>query len=174
MDGEQLARELTQLSFKVEVSGETVRVKVEPGKVKEIMHMLKRLGIDLFLSLTAVDEPNANVIKILYHLTSIANPRLVVVVETSTPRDKLVVQSIADIYPAAQIQEREEHEMLGVVFEGNPDLRRLLLPPDWPKDTYPLRKDFKVVEEPFMATRQSKPIRLHETENGETLHISRA
>ena len=174
MDSQKLVQELVQLGFEVKVDGETVRVKIGPEKVREAMYSLKRLGINLFLSLTAVDEPSTNEIKVLYHLTSIANPELVVVVETSTTRDKPVVQSIADIYPAAQIQEREEHEMLGVVFEGNPDLRRLLLPPDWPKDVYPLRKDFEIAEEPFMSTRQSKPIRLHGAENGEGLRTSRA
>ena len=167
MNSEKLVQELTQLGFKIETSGEMIRVKVEPERVREVMHNLKRLGVNLFLSLTAIDEPSASVIKLLYHLTSTINPKLVVVVETSVARDKPIVPSIADIYPAAQIQEREEHEMLGVVFEGNPDLRRLLLPPDWPKDVYPLRKDFKIAEEPFTSTRQSKPIQLHAAENCE-------
>ena len=51
------------------------------------------------------------------------------------------VPSLTDVWAAAEYHEREAFEMLGIVFEGHPDLRRLLLPEDW-NDIPPLRKDY--------------------------------
>ena len=61
-------------------------------------------------------------------------------VKTAVPEDDLRVPSVCQIWKSAQWGEREAHDMFGVVFEGNPDLRRLLMPEDYPG--FPLRKDF--------------------------------
>ena len=131
---------------------------VEPGRLREAVLAAKQAGYEYLLSITGIDEPKEKRIRVIYHLTDPTNPSKVVAIETATPRDDPRLPSIHDIIPAAQIQERETHEMLGVVFEGNPDQRHLLLPPDWPEGTYPLRKDFRVPDEPFMARRPSKPL----------------
>ncbi|OWJ54579.1 hypothetical protein Pdsh_05995 [Pyrodictium delaneyi] len=131
---------------------------VPPERLREAAEALRDAGYNYFLSLSAVDEPKQGRIRLVYHFTRIDNPSDLVALEVYVSRDNPRVSSIADIYPAAQLQEREEHEMLGVIFEGNPDLRHLLLPEDWPENVYPLRKDFRVVEEPFTTTKQSKPI----------------
>jgi NADH-quinone oxidoreductase subunit C len=52
-----------------------------------------------------------------------------------------VLESIAEICPAAEWIEREIWELLGVEFEGHPDLRHLLLDDNWPADDYPLRRN---------------------------------
>ena len=49
------------------------------------------------------------------------------------------IESVTPIWPGANWQEREAYDMLGIVFDGHPDLRRILLPDDWHE--YPLRKD---------------------------------
>ena len=56
------------------------------------------------------------------------------------------VQTITDIIPGAVLYEREAHEMIGVMFEGHPDLSPLVLPEGWPKGVYPLRKEEKFEE----------------------------
>jgi Ni,Fe-hydrogenase III component G len=53
------------------------------------------------------------------------------------------MESLAQDLPAALWIEREIHDLLGVSFEGHPDLRRLILPDDWPEGSYPLRRDFR-------------------------------
>jgi NADH-quinone oxidoreductase subunit C len=60
-------------------------------------------------------------------------------------RDAPVVPSVAQVWAHAEWQEREAFDLLGVVFEGHPDLRRILMPEDWPG--HPLRKDFVEPEE---------------------------
>ena len=131
---------------------------VEPGSLRGIVEALHREGYDYLLSISGVDEPKAKRIRVVYHFTRSSDPGSVVAVEVGVPRDRPVVPSISDLYPAAALQEREEHEMLGIVFEGLHDTRHLLLPEDWPEGSYPLRKDFVVREEPFMSTRPSKPL----------------
>ncbi|ABM80056.1 NADH-quinone oxidoreductase subunit C [Hyperthermus butylicus] len=131
---------------------------VEPDRIREVVAELKNTGYDYLLSISGVDEPDAKRIRIVYHFARSSNPGDVVAVETVVPRDEPVIDSIHDVYPAALLHEREEHEMLGIVFRGNPDSRHLLLPEDWPEGVYPLRKDFKVVEESHMSTKPSKPV----------------
>jgi NADH-quinone oxidoreductase subunit C len=55
-----------------------------------------------------------------------------------------VFQSVSSVYKTAEWHEREAFDMVGVVFENHPDLRRILLPDDW--EGYPLRKDYQTAE----------------------------
>jgi len=59
-----------------------------------------------------------------------------------TDRDQPKVQTVSDLVPGSGFFEREAHDLLGVVFEGNTNLDKLILPDDWPEGVYPLRKDF--------------------------------
>ncbi|HVM40321.1 MAG TPA: NADH-quinone oxidoreductase subunit C [Acidimicrobiia bacterium] len=55
------------------------------------------------------------------------------------PQDDAVVPSMTEVYPGADWPERETYDLFGIVFDGHPDLTRILLPEDW--EGYPLRKD---------------------------------
>ena len=133
-------------------------IVVPADKLRSVISDLKSMGYDYLLTVSGVDEPQAGRIRVVYHLTKTSNPADIVAVEVSVPRDNAVVDSIHDMFEGALLQEREEHEMLGIVFRGNPDTRHLLLPPDWPPGVYPLRKDFKVIDEPHISTKPSKPV----------------
>ncbi len=61
-------------------------------------------------------------------------------VRVRVPRDNPRVPSVAEVWPTAEWHEREAYDLLGVVFEGHPDLRRILCPDDWVG--HPLRKDY--------------------------------
>ncbi len=64
-------------------------------------------------------------------------------VKTKVPKDDPVIDSICDIARGAELYEREAHDLLGIVFKGNPNLKRFILPEDWPEGVYPLRKDYE-------------------------------
>ena len=149
---------LAGLAEAVEEREGTTVFRVEPRRLREAAARLREAGYTYLLSISGVDEPKQERIRIVYHFTRPDSPGEVVALETAVPRGEPRVPSISSIYPAALYQEREEHEMLGIEFEGLPDTRHLLLPEDWPAGVYPLRRDYRVPDEPFMAPRQSKPL----------------
>jgi NADH-quinone oxidoreductase subunit C len=67
-------------------------------------------------------------------------------VSTDDPR----VESVTPDWPTADHQEREIYDMFGVVFEGHPDLRRILMPEDY--EGFPQRRDFPIGGEPILFT----------------------
>jgi NADH-quinone oxidoreductase subunit C len=95
---------------------------------------------DYLSDLTCVHFPDKKdaPYEIIYNLYSIpTNERVRLKVATSEPDG---VESVTGVWPAANWLEREVFDLFGIHFDNHPDLRRLLLPPDW--EGYPLRKDF--------------------------------
>ena len=75
--------------------------------------------------------------EVIYNLYSISkNERVRLKVNTKDEG----VESVTSVWPVADWLEREVYDLFGVVFHNHPDLRRILLPPDW--DGHPLRKDY--------------------------------
>lgn len=96
------------------------------------------LGFDFLANLTAVDR-GAEGFEVVAHLESMASGAQVAL-HTRCPREPAVVPSLTPLWPAANWQEREVWDLLGVHFQGHPDLRRILLKPGWVG--HPLRKDY--------------------------------
>jgi NADH-quinone oxidoreductase subunit C len=71
-------------------------------------------------------------------------------VKTRTRVDEARVPSVVDLFPTADFQEREVYDMFGVVFDGHPDLRRILMPEDY--EGFPQRRDFPMGGEPVLFT----------------------
>jgi NADH-quinone oxidoreductase subunit C len=71
-------------------------------------------------------------------------------VKTRVGVDEPVVPSVVELFPTANFQEREAFDMFGVLFDGHPDLRRILMPEDY--EGYPQRRDFPMGGEPVMFT----------------------
>lgn len=116
-------------------------VHVQRERVVEVCDFLTRdeqTPFNYLSDLTCVHYPDRAdaPFEVVYNLFSIStNERVRLKVGTSE-----VVDSVTGVWPAANWLEREVYDLFGVRFAGHPDLRRLLLPPDW--EGYPLRKDF--------------------------------
>ena len=84
--------------------------------------------------------------EILYHFT-IEEINLLISLRVKLPKEKPQIESLAPVFEAANWIEREMTELLGISFKGHPDMRKLLLPDEWPEGLYPLRADYKEWDE---------------------------
>jgi NADH-quinone oxidoreductase subunit C len=126
----------------LEGAGVNAFATVEPARVGEVAAFCKTdpaLRFDCLSNLSGVDYPKLGHIQIVYHLLSYAL-RHVFVLKVNAVRDDPVVATVSGVWSHADWQEREVFDLLGVTFTGHPDLRRILMPEDWPG--HPLRKDF--------------------------------
>jgi NADH-quinone oxidoreductase subunit C/D len=124
---------------------------VKPSSLIEYATYLRdELGYDFLTSVTGVDYLPEDKMEVVYHtFKSTGGP--VLVFKTQVPRENPVVPSLVSVYPGADLQEREAYDLLGIRFEGHPDLRRILM---WEGFAgYPLRKDW---HEPYFED-EGKP-----------------
>lgn len=118
-------------------------VKVEGESIVPICDYLKRhpqTPFNYLSDVTCVHYPLQAIapFEVVYNLYSIpANERIRLKVMTG---ESAGVESITSVWPAANWMEREVYDLFGVTFRNHPDLRRILLPPDW--EGHPLRKDY--------------------------------
>lgn len=116
-------------------------VHVDRERIVDVCFYLRddaEVPFDYLSDLTCVHYPDRveAPFEVVYNLFSIpANERVRLKVKTADS-----VESVTSVWPAANWLEREVYDLFGVTFAGHPDLRRLLLPPDW--DGYPMRKDY--------------------------------
>jgi NADH-quinone oxidoreductase subunit C len=120
-------------------------IHVTPTHWREICIHLRdhsRLQVNMLSDLTAVDmlrlreRPRFDVVAQLYSIPNRTRLRLKTGVDDGEP-----VPSLVPIWNGANWLERECYDMFGIVFEGHPNLKRMLLPDDW-EEGYPLRKDY--------------------------------
>ncbi len=142
----------TELVNKLQESGLFKYVKItengllcscNPDKIRSVAELMKKLGFRTILTINVVDFPRSGKFILLYTFTSLDNPELgkvLVHVKTSIPRDKPEIDSIADIYPAADYFERECYEMFGVVFRGNEECKGTFFLDKSLERTFPQRK----------------------------------
>jgi NADH-quinone oxidoreductase subunit C len=93
---------------------------------------------------SAVDRPEQAQIEVVYHLFS-TETHGELLLKVRLPRQHPRIASVTPIWPGANWHERETFDLFGVVFEGHPDLRRIMMTEDW--QGHPLRKDY-VYQEP--------------------------
>ncbi len=123
-----------------QVRSNRVKVATKVEKIREaILRAQSILGCDHVVQISAAD--NGKSLELIYHLTG--PHRMVIALAIDIPRDKPEVPTTSDILPPAGIYERQIHDLLGIVFRGHPDLKRIILNEDWPEGEYPLRKDWK-------------------------------
>jgi NADH-quinone oxidoreductase subunit C len=140
---DRLAASFGEAVFDFQATGPDPFFRVQPAQTIEVLRALRdlpELRCDFLQNLTAVDWPKRDAIEVVYHLHSYPH-RHEVVVKISVPRANPRLPSAAALWKNADWLEREQYDLLGVVFEGHPDLRRLLMPDDWVG--HPMRKDYR-------------------------------
>ncbi len=122
-------------------------ITVKPGDVHEAMSALRDGGYRLLVFLTCVDHladasrewpARYELVYQLRNLDSREQVRVRAFVDGDPPR----VDSVSDLFPPANWDERETYDLFGVVFNDHPDLTRILMPDDWVG--HPLRRDYPV------------------------------
>ncbi|MDX1740570.1 MAG: NADH-quinone oxidoreductase subunit C [Rhodothermales bacterium] len=154
-------------------------VRVSTGRIVDVCRFLKdQRGFSYLVDIGSVDRFTEDErFEVFYNLVSIENGkriRLKVRVEEEEP----VVPSLTELFRAAAWNERECFDMLGIRFEGHPDLRRMFLPEDF--EHHPQRKEFPLLGipgslplppqtpegelnfDPFAAAHGSKPVKSYE------------
>lgn len=127
-----------------------VYIDIKPEDLVEIStYVFKDLGARFNIA-SGLDT--RYLIEILYHFT-IEDIDLMLSFRVKLPKEELVIDSLATVFEGANWIERELNEMLGIEFRGHPDMRRLLLPDDWPEGVYPLRTDYKEWDESAIRDR---------------------
>jgi NADH-quinone oxidoreductase subunit C len=130
-------------------SGRAVLV-AGPTSVRTVLEHLRGKGYTCLASLHGVDyypdEPRLGVLYELLDCKRVDRISVKARVHTDDPR----IESVVDMFPTANHQERETYDMFGVVFEGHPALRRILMPEDY--EGFPQRRDFPVGGEPILFT----------------------
>ena len=129
----------------------------------EVVTALRDEGFEMCADLCAVDylahpsRPLPPVVaperfEVVVSLVSLTRRRRIRV-RVQVPEHDPVVRSLFDLYPGTEAMEREAWDMMGVAFEGHPDLTRILMPEDW--EGHPLRKDYPAGRVPvqFKASR---------------------
>ena len=104
----------------------------------EYLKTAEGLKFDYLNYITAVDY--YNYFEVVYMLTSLEFNRSIVLKVRCYTRDNPTVPSLTGLYQGADWQEREVYDLMGITFQGHPNLKRIFL---WEGfDGYPLRKDF--------------------------------
>ena len=127
---------------------------VAPDAVPATLQHLKGKGFAFLASVHGVDyfpeEPRFGVHYELLDMREVDR----ISVRTRVPLDAPHVPSVTPEWPTADHQEREVYDMFGVVFDGHPDLRRILMPEDY--EGYPQRRDFPIGGEPVLFTHNER------------------
>ena len=129
-----------KLQDKTEFRGETTYT-ILPGNLREIAQFCRDdLSFDYLIDITSIDnfgeEPRFEIVYDLYSMPLGVHVRL----KLRLSEDVAVVDTVSDIWLTANWHEREIYDMMGIKFNGHPDLRRILMWDGYP--FFPLRKEF--------------------------------
>jgi NADH-quinone oxidoreductase subunit C len=145
MTGQELRNSLgkafgSKVQEPTEFRGETT-CAIAASDLREIAKFCRdKLSLDYLIDITSIDnfgeEPRFEIVYHLYSMPHAAHLRL----KSKVPEVAGAVDTVSDIWPTANWHEREIYDMMGLKFNGHPDLRRILMWDGYP--FFPLRKDF--------------------------------
>jgi NADH-quinone oxidoreductase subunit C len=135
---ERLEAISSELQFKV--FDDMLEVVLPVAQLPEIARTIRdELGYGMLMSISGVDWKTSY--ELVYHIYKIDSP-FPIVLKCSLPHEENPeAPSLMPFWPGADFQEREVYDLMGIVFTGHPDLRRILLADDFPG--HPLRKDWQ-------------------------------
>jgi NADH-quinone oxidoreductase subunit C len=133
-------------------------ILVAPSLIGDVCRFLasdENLNFDSLVLLSGVDDENGEKIKnedesieiiggtlsVYYHIESV-NLVHKLILKVSAPRENPIIPTVSSVWRCADWHEREAFDLLGIIFDGHPDLKRILMPYDW-EFGFPLRKDYK-------------------------------
>ena len=151
--GAELARAISGKLPQAVVEAQDNAVQVKPAAMLDVARLLREspgLEFDYLASVTGVDY--IDFFEVVYHLVSTRQNHSCIIKTRVLGRDEPVVPSVVSVWQGADLQEREVYDLVGIRFEGHPNLKRVLLWEGFPG--HPLRRDFildrEKVEYPYL------------------------
>ena len=144
MTHEALLEYIGNWSDTIEVETEGVSLPTVKIGLADLYDVMKRLRddeatrFDYLYCVSGVDWDPA--LGVVYHMESTIHRHSLVVKASTEDRDQPVFPTASDLWPTANFHEREIHDLLGITFEGHPNMAPLILTEEW--EGYPLRKDY--------------------------------
>ena len=135
------ARLADHLAGPVRQRHDQTEIRIRPADLLDVMRTLHDdpdFEFAILADLAGVDT--GTTMQVVYHLWSAKTPDWLRIIAEGMPREDPRIPSLTGLWPGAEWLERETYDMFGIVFEGNRDLRRIYMPPDYA--SFPLRKDF--------------------------------
>jgi len=150
---------LEQLKARLETAIPNAKIEIVPNpspvnqpsllldteSARAIAHFLRddpQLRLDYCSNVTGVDWLKAGYLEAVYHLYSVAlkHGPVILRMRTGNRADRVYLPSLTPVWRSCEFQEREVYDLYGIVFQGHPDLRRILM---WDEFVdYPMRKDY--------------------------------
>jgi NADH-quinone oxidoreductase subunit C len=151
---ELLAQDLGDAALRTVYFRGQATIEIDAAQVRSVLRTLREQGYRFLASVHGIDHyPEEPRLGVIYELLDMARVDRVKVKLRVSP-EQPEVDSVAEEWPTADHQEREIYDMFGVVFEGHPDLRRILMPEDY--EGHPQRRDFPIGGEPVIFTRDER------------------
>jgi len=136
-----------------EVRPGAIRIKIDGKDILEVCLFIKEeLGFDHLSCISAVDWKDR--FESVYHFTRY-NDGTMLQLNTVISRENPKIESLCKLWKSANVHEREAYDMMGIVYEHHPNLKRILLPED--ATIFPLRKDFpQQVDRQYISRKKAR------------------
>jgi NADH-quinone oxidoreductase subunit C len=153
---ELIAQELGDQVIETTYFRDKAALHVRPESIREVLETLRGKGFTFMASVHGLDyfpeEPRLGVQYELLDMKEVDRITVKLRVHTDAPS----VPSVTPAWPTADHQEREIYDMFGVLFDGHPDHRRILMPEDY--EGHPQRRDFPMGGEPIIFTNNEREL----------------
>ena len=139
-----ICKHLQKIDSSILLEEDTNYLLIDPSKWNEISNELasnKKLSFDYLMCISSIDLENDQ-LALAYNLHSTETKKSIEF-NLVFPKDAQI-PSVESLWKTANWHEREAYDLMGILFEGHPDMKRILLPEDW--EGHPLRKDWKEPE----------------------------